>query len=271
MARAYLRYPYTEENYAISTASSALGRYYDAQWQQAAPFQLTPRLEGELHIVKRNFAHEISDYPIASFRESVPENENLDSFNHQLTGGFVGLSNGETGLLLANARQISGSMAHCPMRLRRANGQDTVNLNPFGTYAGSQRVHPSRGNGSIREAFVIVAPQSRSLAPAYNGAQETAVVALLGYEGLRPEGGILDQACAFADGAVLLAPADSPVQACEPAEGYVHFPAAKEAHADGPPKLHSIFLSGALPSPAQMAKTGFQAVGHMVRANRKAK
>jgi len=275
-----ITYPYTEETYAISTASSALGRYYDVRWQQAAPFQLTPRLPGGLHVVKRNFSHEISDYPVAAFRESVPENENLDSFNHQLTGGFVGLSNGETGLLLANARQISGSMAHCPMRLRRTDAQDTVSLNPFGTYAGKQRIHPSRGNGSIAEAFVIVAPQSRSLAPAYNGARETAVMALFGYEGLRPGGDILQQACAFADGAVPLCPADSPVKMRAATEDHVSFMAAREVGAAAPrdstgdggqPKLQSIFFSGALPSPAQMARTGVRAVSHMIKANRKAR
>jgi len=181
LVRADVQYPYTRENYSISTASSALGRYYDVKWQQAAPFQLTPRLPGGLHVVKRNFAGDVSSYPIASFRESVPQNENLSSFNHQLTGGFVGLTNGEAGLLLANARQVLGSMAHCPMRLRRADGQDRVGLNPFGTYAGPQRAHPSRGDGSLGEAFVFIAPQARSLAPAYNGAREAAVMSLFGY------------------------------------------------------------------------------------------
>jgi len=192
-----------------------LGRYYDAQWKQAAPFQITPRLPGELHVVKRNFSGAISDFPIASFRESVPENENIDSFNQQLTGGFVGLSNGEAGLLLANARQISGSMAHCPMRLRRADGQDAVHLNPFGIYAGAQRVHPSRGNGSIGEAFVIVAPQARSLGPAFNGA-------------------------------VLLEPADSPVRSRTAGEDYARPAAAREAR-DAPQKLRSPLMSGVLP------------------------
>jgi len=269
MLRAHVQYPHTAENYAISTASSALGRYYDVQWQQAAPMQLTPKLPGELHVVKRNFAHELSDFPVSSFRESVPENKNLDSFNHQLTGGFVGLTNGETGLLLVNARQISGSMAHCPMRLRRKHGQDTVSLNPFGTYDGRQRKHPSRGNGSLGEAFVIVAPQSRSLAPAYNGVEETALVGLFGYEGLRPQGELLAQACAVADGAALQAPADFPVNSRPAAQDYVRFPAAQQIN--GKHKQRSVLMSGVLPGPLNIARIGLRAFGHIVKSQVKAK
>jgi len=270
LVRTDVQYPYTSENYSISTASSALGRYYDVRWQQAAPFQLSPRLPGELHVVKRNFAGDISSYPVASFRESVPQNENISSFNHQLTGGFVGLTNGEAGLLLANARQVLGSMAHCPMRLRREDGQDRVNLNPFGTYAGPQRAHPSRGDGSLGEAFVFIAPQSRSLAPAYNGAKETAVMALFGYEGLLPAGEVLEQACALADGAVLLEPEGSLVSSPAAGADHVQFPVARE-NRDAPQKLRSPMFSGALGSPAHMARVGVRALKGILRAQRRAK
>jgi len=270
LARMNVQYPYTREDYAISTQSSALGRYYDVKWAQAAPFQLAPRLPGELHVVKRNFAGDVSGYPVASFRESVPQNENLNSFNHQLTGGFVGLANGETGLLLANARQVLGSMAHCPMRLKREDGQDRVSLNPFGTYAGPQRAHPSRGDGSVGEAFVIVAPQSRSLAPAYNGAEETAVLALFGFEGLLPQGDTLRQACAFADGAVLLAPEGSPVGTPVAGDSHVRFPAAREA-SEAPKKLRNAMLSGVTGSPAHMARVGLRALRGILKAQKRAK
>ena len=270
LVRTDVEYPYTRESYSISTASSALGRYYDVKWQEAAPFQLRPKLAGELHVVKRNFAGDVSGYPVSSFRESVPQNESISSFNHQLTGGFVGLTNGETGLLLANARQVLGSMAHCPMRLRREAGQDRVSLNPFGTYAGPQRAHPSRGDGSLGEAFVFIAPQARSLAPAYNGARETAVMALFGYEGLLPAGDILGQACAFADGAVLLEPENSPVSSPAADAGHVRFPTARE-NRDAPQKLHNPAFSGALGSPAHIAKVGLRALKGILKAQKQAK
>jgi len=153
------------------------------------------------------------------------------------------------------------------MRLRHKDGQDTVHLNPFGTYSGPQRKHPSRGNGSVGEAFVIVAPQSRSLAPAYNGAEETAMLALLGYEGLMPQGDTLRQACAFADGTALLEPENSPVGSRAAGTDCVRLPVPQKTQ-DGPQKLHTPMLSGALPGPLHIAKVAFRAVGQMLRAQR---
>ncbi|MCL2531424.1 MAG: hypothetical protein FWE40_04635, partial [Oscillospiraceae bacterium] len=268
MLHCKVSYPYTPERHAISTTTSALGRYYDIAWQQAVPLQLTPKLSGELHVVKRNFDCKVSDFPVASFRESLPENENLASFNHQLSGGFVGLSNGDVGLLVANARQLSGSMAHCPMRLQRENEQDTVKLAPFGTYHGPQRKHPSRGGGSLMDAYTIVAPQSRSLAPAYNGVQESAVMGLFAYDGLRPQGEQLAEVCAIADGAVLHVPADSPVFPRPAEEDYVAFAPAQEHKAKKP---KSVIFSGALPSPGRMARVGLRALRNIKRAQRRAK
>jgi len=268
MLRSKVLYPYTPERHAIATTTSALGRCYDIAWQQAVPLQLTPKLTGELHVVKRNFDHKVSDFPVASFRESMPENANLDSFNHQLTGGFVGLSNGNVGLLVANARQVSGSMSHCPMRLRHKDGKDTVKLAPFGTYHGPQRKHPSRGNGFMADAYNIVAPQSRSLAPAYNGVEESTVLGLFAYDGLRPQGSQLAEVCAIADGAVLQVPADSPVFPRPAEDDYVIFPPAQEHTAK---KQKLVIFSGTLPSPMHMARVGVRALRNIKKAQRRAK
>ncbi|MDR1465794.1 MAG: hypothetical protein LBJ11_10930 [Oscillospiraceae bacterium] len=255
-----VKYPYTPETHALSTHSSALGRKTDNRWQEAVPLQLLPRLTGPLSVVKRNFTGALSSYPIASFRESVPENENLDSFNHQLSGGFVGLTNGETGLCLANARQVLNSMACCPMRLRRRNEQDTVALNPFGTYTGRQRVHPSRSNGSIREAFVMTAPQARSLAPAYNGVTENGVLGLFGFAGAQPDEALLRDMTGFADGTVLLEPAGSPVHAPGAAADHVRFPAL-QADDTTAAQLKPVLVSGVRLKPLRLARTAALAFG----------
>ena len=268
MLHSSINYPYTAERHAISTTTSALGRYYDIAWQQAVPLQLTPKIKGELHVVKRNFDQKISDFPVASFRQSMPENESLSSFNHQLSAGFVGLSNGDTGLLVANARQVSGSMAHCPMRLQRENEQDIVKLAPFGTYHGPQRKHPTRGDGSLMDCYNIVAPQSRSLAPAYNGVEESAVMALFAYDGLRPQGAQLAEVCAIADGAVLHAPAGSSIFPRPAEQDYVAFAPALE-HSTKKQKL--VIFSGALPHPASMARVGLRALRNIKKAQRQAK
>jgi hypothetical protein len=151
--------------------------------------------------VKRNFYGDITEYKIEDFRKACAENENLDSFNHHLTGGIIGLSSGGESFLIANARQALGSMAYCPMRLRRVNNEDIVYMNPFGTYNGRQRKHPTYGSGLGAKAAVYSAPQYRSLAPAYNGARETMLLALF-HRVSDPD--IINGLTAFADGAPLL-------------------------------------------------------------------
>ena len=200
--RTAVQYPYTPEDREISTQASHLGRFSDMRWQQTAPMELTVITDDTAALTKRSFAGELSRYEIADFWRAFPENQNICSFNHQLTGGTLCLYGREGGLLLAHARQVLGSMAHCPMRLRTEKGRRLVSLNPFGTYFGPQRYYPSRGNGSSMELYLAAAPQARSLAPAYNGSFEQSVQALFAVEGDRPTAEQQRQAEAIADGVV---------------------------------------------------------------------
>ncbi len=198
-AKTYVKYPYTPELTSISTENSALGRYSDMEWKEAVPFQITPHFDGDVSVVKRNFMGDISSFRTRSFVEADEKNKKIDSFNHQLTGGFVGLTDGSCGLALANPRQVLSSMAHCPMRL---DEDGTVHMNPFGTYYGKQRHHFSRAKDQILEAYTYVAAQGKPLAPSYNGNSETALTGLFAFKGKEPEGEKLRLLCAFADGCV---------------------------------------------------------------------
>lgn len=198
-----IRYPYTFENHEISSQASNLGRYSDVKWVQTAPMELTLKLSDEAVVEKRNFMQAVSRYPLADFWKAFPENEQISSFNHQLTGGMLCVHDGQRGLLLAHARQVLGSMAHCPMRLSKAAGMRQVSLNPFGTYFGPQRHYPSRGNGCVMELYNTTMPQARSIAPAYNGAWERGVQ-LLAPPSACGDAKWSKDICAFADGAVRL-------------------------------------------------------------------
>ena len=264
----HVQYPYTREENAISTQSSALGRKSDARWQEAAPLQLTPQLGEDLHVVKRNFMGSVTSYPVASFWESVPENRALASFNHQLTGGFTALSDGETGLLLAHARQVLGSMAHCPMRLRQVEGKPQVSMNPFGTYYGKQRVHPTRSNGAVGESFVMVAPQAKSLAPAYNGVSERFMLYLSGYEGLAPEEKTRREAEGFADGAAVLGEEECFAHAMR--GDNVDFQAIQYDRVQTA-DLKPVIVSGVMPGKLEMAKIAGKAFGNIIRSQLRAR
>ncbi len=263
--RTTVNYPYTAENFSISTENSSLGRYTDINWTEAVPFQITPHFNGDISVIKRNFMDDVSSFRTQSFPECDPLNVSIDSFNHQLTGGFVGLYDEKGGLIVANARQVLSSMAHCPMRLEK---DKTVKMNPFGTYYGNQRHHWSRAKGQILDAYTLVAAQGKSIAPSYNGSSETAVFGLypLGANGLKEKE--KQEICAFADGAILTAPADSPITAFTKDNISV-----RESKADGIKEgdLKNPVMTGFNKNLAQYIKKGVRGIGHIVISQIKAR
>ncbi|MBQ9687514.1 MAG: hypothetical protein IJV41_13370 [Oscillospiraceae bacterium] len=200
--RTAVQYPYTTEDHEISSQASNLGRYSDTKWLQTAPFELTLCSDDTVGVTKRSFAGALSSYRMADFWRAFPLNRNIASINHQLTGGTLAVAGERGGILIAHARQVLGSMAHCPLRLRSEGETRYVGINPFGTYFGPQRYYPRRGNGSSMEIYEAAAPQARSLAPAYNGAFEQSVQALFGLSGAAPTAAQQRQAEAVADGVV---------------------------------------------------------------------
>lgn len=256
--RTTVSYPYTAETTSISTENSALGRFSDMKWTQAVPFQITPELDGDISVIKRNFMDDVSSFRTQSFPECDSRNNKLDSFNHQLTGGFVGLYDDKGGIILANARQVLSSMAHCPMRLEK---DKTVRMNPFGTYYGKQRHHFSRAKGQILDVYTLVTPQGKSIAPSYNGSTETAMTAIypLAKEGLSEEE--KREICAFADGAVISAPEGSSVLPFTKDNVTV-----QKVKADGisEKKLKSPIMTGISGNLGKYITKGSKAIGHII-------
>ncbi len=263
--RTTVNYPYTAENTSISTENSSLGRFTDMKWTETAPFQITPCLDGDISVIKRNFMDDVSSFRTQSFPECDPLNTSLDSFNHQLTGGFVGLYDEKGGLIVANARQVLSSMAHCPMRLEK---DKTVRMNPNGTYYGKQRNHWSRAKGQVLDAYTLVAAQGKSIAPSYNGSSETA---LFGFYPMSADG--LDESerneiCAFADGALITAPDNSPVTPFTRDNISV-----REGKADGKSEsdLKNPVMTGFNKNLGQYIRKGARGIGHIVISQIKAR
>ncbi len=259
-------YPYTAETTSISTENSALGRYSDMKWQEAVPFALTPKMDGDIRVVKRNFMGDISSFRAQSFPECDEKNKKVDSFNHQLTAGLTGLCDGNYTFLIANARQVLCSMAHCPMRL---DEDKTVHMNPFGTYYGKQRNHFSRAKGQVLDAYTLVAAQGKSIAPSYNGCSEMAVTMLYAYEGDFDENDSrVQEALAFADGAVLSCGEN---EAVEPFLGdNVTF---RKALADNisEGKLKNPVMTGFMGNLKDYVVKGVRGIGHIVITQMKTK
>jgi len=260
-----VKYPYTPETTSISTENSSLGRYSDMNWKEAVPFQITPKLDGDISVIKRNYMGDISSFRTQSFPECDEKNTKVYSFNHQLTAGLIGLTDGENGIAIANARQVLNSMAHCPMRL---DEDKTVHMNPFGTYYGPQRHHWGRAKDEILATYVLVTPQGKSLAPAYDGNSESAMLGIFAFEGAQPEGEQLCDILAFADGAVAT---DNEQGILTPFyDDNVSF---KEAKADSidESKLKNPIMTGFAGNFKNYVTKGTKAIHHIVKAQRKAK
>ena len=257
-----VQYPYTAERDSISTENSTLGRYTDDKWQETAPFCLTPLLDhsGDYAVVKRNYEADISAFDLSSFEKADPNNRALASFNHQLAAGLVGVCDREKGLLLFHARNILSSMAYCPMRTA-----GRFYLNPFGTFYGSQRHHPNRSGDRIPKTFTLVAPQSKSLAPSYNGSRERAVLCLYPFLGKLPEETSFADQLAFADGAYVTGSDDL----LRPFSGD-----NVTVHTGGGPvneKIRSPLLTGIRGNLWKYIVYGVRAVSYIIRRQRKAK
>ena len=121
----------------------------------------------------------------------------------------MGLKDENYGLIIANARQVLNSMAHCPMRLEK---DKTVRMNPFGTYYGKQRHHRGRAKDQVLDAYTLVAAQGKSIAPSYNGTSETAVLGIFGFGGSKHDDKLMTEICAFADGCTGVASSDCLVE-----------------------------------------------------------
>ncbi len=257
-----VEYPYTAERDAISTENSTLGRYTDMKWQEAVPFELSFSNRREVTVIKRNFEGDLSSFRTASYGEADAKNKTLDSFNNQLTAGLFGVTDGEGGLLVGNARCVLNAMACCPMRLHEGG---RVTMNPFGTYFGKQRHHPNRSGERIPLTYTLIAPQGRSLAPSYNGCSERAVLCLLPFAGSLPAEQRLEALLAFADGAY----ATGQDGCLRPFAGdNVSVPRA----ADKPRnvKIRSPLLSGVKGNLGRYVVRGAGAVAYILRCQRKA-
>jgi len=192
-----IRYPYTSENAYLYNEIAALQRPQDDGWIEVRPFEIVAGSSSGTMIYKRNYENDISSYKLDSFYEADPLNRELDSFNHQVTNGVIGVKTMYGGFLLAIQKQVANSMAVCPMRIRKG----VLYLNPFGTYYGKQRHHTTYGSGLGATAAVYSAPQFMPLAPSYNGAVEEVMLAIFPFEEEASEA-LWEQAIGFSEGSI---------------------------------------------------------------------
>jgi hypothetical protein len=193
-------YAATPKRQVIHNLTQKLRRLMDLRWMETAPFQLTPAFdapaERALRIWKHNYMGITSFYDL-DYGRINPKNRELDSFNHQITAGWVAVSNGSQGLLIGEDARTLSSMAFCPMRLREQNGQQNISLNPFGSYYGKQLDYShlgGNGNGTVIMQAFSGALQPNG--PSFNGETLHFSLMLAPYAGDEPPQELQDLAAA---------------------------------------------------------------------------
>lgn len=185
----------------VQTFQQKLGRLLDLRWIEVAPCPLHPCLsapvERPLRVWKHNHLGVTSFYDL-DYGQINRRNGDLDSFNHQVTAGWVAVSDGQAGLLLAESAPVLASMAFCPMRLREREGLQHLWLNPFGSYHGRQLDYSHLGGSGVgAELTAAISGALRPNGPSYNGRTLSFSLLLAPYRGDEPPAALQADAGSF--------------------------------------------------------------------------
>jgi hypothetical protein len=267
-------FAYTPPSASIQTAIQKLRRLMDLRWVEVAPFQLHPALQASpeqpLRVWKHNYLGVTASYDM-NYGQINPRNRNLDAFNHQVTAGWVAVSDGARGLLLGENAETLASMAFCPMRLRERGGRQSLWLNPFGSYYGKQFDYAHLGGSGVGAAFLqAFSGALRPNGPSFNGQSLEFSLMLAPYEGDAPPAALQAAAAAhFYPPSIILHGAPQGVEALLP--GDVRAAAAAARHrarleSDEPLPAPTAFLANPSPGaallvwdpPRNAALTGYE-------------
>lgn len=241
------KYAATPATETINNMIQKLRRLMDLRWEEVAPCQIHPALaapaEKPLRVWKHNYLGITASYDL-NYGQINPHNRDLDSFNHQVTAGWVAVSAGTRGLLLGENADELASMAFCPMRLRERQGVQRLWLNPFGSYYGKQASYSHLGaSGSGADFLKAFSGFLKPNGPSYNGQTLHFSLLLAPYSGDEPPAGLQAEAAAhfYPPGVVFYA---------APAGVEARLPADIRAMAEAELRRAALVAIEAVPAPA---------------------
>jgi hypothetical protein len=184
------KYASTLATQIIHNMTQKLRRLMDLRWVEVAPFQVHPSIESPpispLRIWKHNYLGITAWYEL-NYGQINARNKDLDAFNHQVTAGWVAVTDGKHGLLLAENAETLTSMAFCPMRLREGNGTQRLWLNPFGSYHGKMMDYSHLGGSGIgSDILQAFSGFLKPNGPSFNGQTLRFTLMLAPYSGNEP-------------------------------------------------------------------------------------
>jgi hypothetical protein len=193
-------YPETHSKNFDEQRARALEREYDANWREVMPCEIRLALFGgrdrPLRVWKRNHLDHVSHYDLDY--GAFSRNEEIDSFNNHVTHGWVAVTDGEKGVLVAQTAEVNASLAFCPMRTRATRRGTRIFLNPFGSYHGKQLRYVTAFTGLGKLIGTMLGESLNPLAPSYNGQSEEFSQLIAPYRGDQPPEQIRNDAEAFA-------------------------------------------------------------------------
>ncbi len=203
-----LDYPETPHQKYGKGKAKRLERSWDENWQEVIPCEINPALDGNLRLWKHNYCNHVSSFKLDY--SSFSKNEELDSINNQVTNGWVAVSDGSKGILVAQNADINSSMAFCPIRTRRNGQNSTLSLNPFGSYWGKQYRYATAytGLGKFLAVQASASDHIKPYAPDYSGHVQEFSIMIAPYRGDMPPENIQNDAMAYSYPAILLSGSD---------------------------------------------------------------
>ena len=195
-------YPRTPDHGYNAGKAGRLQQAWDNDWQEVRPCEIRPALGSGatplLRVWKHNYCDHVSSFDLDYARFSG--NLELDSVNNQITHGWVAVSDGGRGLLVAQNADVASGMAFCPLRTRRQAEASHVRLNPFGTYWGRQYRYDiaDTGLGNLLATKFSASDHIKSYAPSYNGRVQEFSLLIAPYRGDAPPEEVRYAAEAFA-------------------------------------------------------------------------
>jgi hypothetical protein len=197
--RMRVRYPHTPHRGYDHGKAQRLQQTWDNRWQEVLPCEIQPELTAAARVWKHNYCDHVSSYELDYAKFS--KNRDLASANNQITHGWLAVSDGSRGLLLAQTADSASNVAFCPLRTRR--GQ--LYLNPFGSYWGKQYHYATADTGLGKAlATYSAADHIQPYAPSYNGHSLEFSLLLAPYNGDCPPEEVRHAAEAFAYPYILL-------------------------------------------------------------------
>ena len=198
--RLRVRYPHTPDQGYDPGKAQRLQQAWDNRWQEVLPCEIQPKLTAAPRVWKHNYCNHVSSYELDYGRFS--KNRDLAEANNQITAGWLAVTDGQNGLLLAQTADSANNVAFCPLRIQR--GQ--LRMNPFGTYWGRQYHYATAdtGLGKLLATTFSAADQIKPYAPSYNGRVQEFSLLLAPYQGDCPPETLQHDADAFAYPYILL-------------------------------------------------------------------